>query len=342
MLDSRDLRLIVTIAEHGSLVRAGRVLGVSQSALTRSLATIEEELGAPLFERSHRGMQPTNIGRAILLEGREVVQRMEAVEKTILALRRVRFGSLTVSSSTVALDVVLAPAVAAIIADFPETQIELLPSDHVQAARRVQDGEALLGVTELSELEEPALFDITPLRRHALLRWVRPGHPLLALGRPCVAEEILAYPTVMGPVQAGRVTTHFAAMSPRGPQPHSMLAAFTPAVQTNVGIAARSDAGVLATHASARVHHKAGLLVPLPTNIAWPVTNFGVLVRKDRRLTPAAEALVEAIRQADDEAWAAARPVLEAQGITPPEGYALVGARHAPAILAPVQKRANA
>lgn len=342
MLEGRDLRLIVTIAEHGSLVRAGRVLGVSQSALTRSLATIEEELGASLFERSHRGMQPTNIGRAILLEGREVVQRMEALEKTILALRRVRFGSLAVSSSTVALDVVLAPAAAAIIADFPETQLELLPSDHVQAARRVQDGEALLGVTELSELEEPTLFDITPLRRHALLRWVRKGHPLLALGRPCTAEEILAYPTVMGPVQAGRVVSHFAGMSPRGPQPHALLAAFTPSVQTNVGIAAYSDAGVLAAHASVRVHYEAGLLMPLPTTIAWPVTNFGVVVRKGRRLTPAAQALVTAIRKADDAAWVAARPVLEAQGIAPPQGYALVGARHKPASPETAQKQTDA
>ena len=55
MLDGQDLRIIVTIAEHGSLVKAGRVPGMSQPSLTRSLAQVEERLGATLFDRSRRG-----------------------------------------------------------------------------------------------------------------------------------------------------------------------------------------------------------------------------------------------------------------------------------------------
>jgi len=62
MLDGKDLRIVVTIAEHGSLVKAGRVLGMSQPSLTRSLAQVEEKLGATLFDRSRRGMAPTMPG----------------------------------------------------------------------------------------------------------------------------------------------------------------------------------------------------------------------------------------------------------------------------------------
>lgn len=170
--------MIVTIAEHGSLGRAGHVLGISQSALTHSLATIEEELGTPLFGSSHRGMQPSNVGRATLVGGRELVKRLEALETASLTLRRGRLGSLTVSSSTVAPDVVLEPAKAAVIVDVPDTRIELLPSDHVTAARPVQAGESLFGVTEVSELEPPH-FDITPLRHDAL---VKPMSPILRPG----------------------------------------------------------------------------------------------------------------------------------------------------------------
>lgn len=160
--------MIVTIAEHGSLVRAAHVLGISQSALTHSLATIEETPGAPLLVSSHRGIQPNNVGGAILVEGRELSKRLEGLETADLTLSRVHLGSLTVSSSTAAPDVLLAPAKAVVIVDFPDTRIELLPSDHVTTARPVQAGEALFGATALSELEEPPHFDITPC---GTMRW---------------------------------------------------------------------------------------------------------------------------------------------------------------------------
>lgn len=82
MLDGRDRRIIVTIAEHGSLVQAGRALGISQSGLTRSLAQIKENLGAALFDRSRRGMEPTDIGRAILAQGHGIMEQLDALAAT--------------------------------------------------------------------------------------------------------------------------------------------------------------------------------------------------------------------------------------------------------------------
>jgi DNA-binding transcriptional LysR family regulator len=64
---------VLAIAEHGTLVCAARVLAVPQPTLTRSLAALEEKLGAKLFDRRRQGVIPTNQGRAVLIEASEIV-----------------------------------------------------------------------------------------------------------------------------------------------------------------------------------------------------------------------------------------------------------------------------
>ena len=73
-LDPDLLRSFVLIAESGSFTRAARVLGTDQSTVSRRLAALEVEIGAPLFERTPRGPVPTEIGARL----REDAERVEA------------------------------------------------------------------------------------------------------------------------------------------------------------------------------------------------------------------------------------------------------------------------
>lgn len=59
-------REVVAIAERGSIRAAARHLAMAQPALTRSLAELERELGAPLFERRARGVVATALGQAFI------------------------------------------------------------------------------------------------------------------------------------------------------------------------------------------------------------------------------------------------------------------------------------
>ena len=60
------IETIVAIAEAGSLRAAARILQKSQPALTKTLKQAEEELGAKIFTRAARGVEPTEIGRKII------------------------------------------------------------------------------------------------------------------------------------------------------------------------------------------------------------------------------------------------------------------------------------
>lgn len=64
--DLRHLIAFNTVVSTGSLGRAAEVLHVTQPALSRTIRKLEEQAGAPLFERHTKGMQLTDIGRALL------------------------------------------------------------------------------------------------------------------------------------------------------------------------------------------------------------------------------------------------------------------------------------
>lgn len=83
-LKLQELRVLMTVAETGSMRKAAAVLNTTQPSVSRTVAELEETLGLPLFERDARGVELTQYGRA-LLEGsvemfdnlRQVVQRIE-------------------------------------------------------------------------------------------------------------------------------------------------------------------------------------------------------------------------------------------------------------------------
>jgi len=82
----RHLRAFLAVAEQGSANRAGAALYRAQSAVSRSIRKLEDELGVELFERRARGMLLTQCGRALLVRARRVNAEMQAARNDIAAL----------------------------------------------------------------------------------------------------------------------------------------------------------------------------------------------------------------------------------------------------------------
>ncbi|HEY0296702.1 MAG TPA: LysR substrate-binding domain-containing protein [Bordetella sp.] len=76
-LKMRHLALLLQIRQHGSLTRAAEHMAISQPALTNTLAELEGMFGAPLFERSARGMAPTLLGRVVLAHAQAMIQDLD-------------------------------------------------------------------------------------------------------------------------------------------------------------------------------------------------------------------------------------------------------------------------
>jgi LysR family transcriptional regulator, nitrogen assimilation regulatory protein len=76
-MDLRDLKCFILTAELGSITRASGELGLVQSALSRKVQALEEELGCTLFNRLPRGIQLTPAGRRFLDRARRIVREVE-------------------------------------------------------------------------------------------------------------------------------------------------------------------------------------------------------------------------------------------------------------------------
>src|SRR6267142_2365211 len=62
----QDLHVLVTVMEAGSMGKAAQILNISQPAISRSIAELEQALGVRLLDRHRQGIEPTEYGRALL------------------------------------------------------------------------------------------------------------------------------------------------------------------------------------------------------------------------------------------------------------------------------------
>ena len=96
-MDLSQIRTLLHVAEIGSLSGAAQRLGVAQPALSRQIRLLEQELGAPVFERHGRGMTPTELGRKLLEPAGKVLSHLDemrrlATQEATSFVGRVRVG----------------------------------------------------------------------------------------------------------------------------------------------------------------------------------------------------------------------------------------------------------
>lgn len=80
-LDTRHLRAVLAVEEHGSFTEAARHLFMAQSTLSRQVKALERELGSELFQRGAGRAAPTPHGRLFLVEARRVMAAVAAAER---------------------------------------------------------------------------------------------------------------------------------------------------------------------------------------------------------------------------------------------------------------------
>jgi DNA-binding transcriptional LysR family regulator len=163
MLEARDLRIVCAIQEEGSLVRAGRVLGVGQPALTRSLAALEARLHGPLFERNRRGVLPTNLGRALLAEADDILYRLERLDRHLAEVRGPQVRTPSVVAGAYALETLAMPAAARMLTTHPSVQIQMVSANWAEVPRAVQEWRAVIGLVDRDALDDPADFVVEPM-----------------------------------------------------------------------------------------------------------------------------------------------------------------------------------
>ncbi len=97
-MNNVNLRYFASVARHGSMREAAEELHVAQSALSRQIQKLEQELGVPLFQRHARGVELTSAGEIFLRHARSSLRQEERVRSELDALKGLRRGTINVQA----------------------------------------------------------------------------------------------------------------------------------------------------------------------------------------------------------------------------------------------------
>jgi len=125
------VRSFLAVLDAGSLMGAARRTGALQPTLSRHVAELEAQLGAPLFERTGRGVEPTTAALAIVDAARAMQNSADALARTLVGRREQTTGTVRITTSVVAATYLLPPLLAQLHSAEPGIQLELIASNGI-------------------------------------------------------------------------------------------------------------------------------------------------------------------------------------------------------------------
>ena len=184
-----QLRVLVTIADTGSFSAAGRHLSRVQSAISQTVATLEEQQGVLLFDRSGHRPQLTEIGRVLVEQARLVLASATRFEAVAASTRAGLEPELALAIDPLVPTAPLIESLRALGGTFADLPVSFSTEGLGGALRRLRHGSAALAICLLLPTvpEDIAAY---PLLRVGLRAVVAPSHPLARLGRPVTRGDL--------------------------------------------------------------------------------------------------------------------------------------------------------
>ena len=128
-LDSRQLCAFYHVANTGSFTQGGRAVGLSQSAISRAIQALEQDVGCRLLDRLGKKVALTQAGEQLLQHAKKTLAEMEAARESLRRLGKWGQGRLRLGASTTACQHILPPVLREFKESFPEHALSIEPSD---------------------------------------------------------------------------------------------------------------------------------------------------------------------------------------------------------------------
>jgi DNA-binding transcriptional LysR family regulator len=207
-MDLRQLEILQAIAETGSFTACGRKLNVSQSAISRQILLLEEELGEPLFLRIGRQVRMTPAAESLVQLGQRVFQDVRDTVGAITDRTRELRGTLRLSGGMTVCLYVFPPLLKQMRRTHPLLEVRLTVAAAGRSVQEIRGGRVDAGLLTLP-VAEPDLVTV-PVMREELLLVTTPGHAL-AKRKKVVPQDLARLPFILFELGSGtrRVIDHF-------------------------------------------------------------------------------------------------------------------------------------
>ncbi len=305
-LKTRHLLLLMHLDEQGSVLRAAEAARMTQPAASKLLAEMESVLGVSLFERHARGVQPTWYGQALIRRARSALLEIGRAQEEIAAMREGRMGQASIGTVVNPGTHLVPQAVAAVKREFPDILVRIEMDYSRPLVAKLLDGQLDLVVGRIMGPEGGDDLAFEPLadEPHAVV--VREGHPLSTRAH-ITHEDLGDYGWVLPPgesVLRSRLEAMF--MEHGMPRPQNVIE--TAALPVITSLLRNSDLLTALPEDAVSPYIQARLLTVLPIDLGVRMSSFGIIVRRNQRLSPGAQRVLDALRVTARRLYGQTRP----------------------------------
>jgi DNA-binding transcriptional LysR family regulator len=280
-MDLRKLRQVATIARTSSFSRAAEELHITQPALSRSIASIEQQFGVRLFERGRSGVTLTPVGRMVVDEAENLLRQAGNLRHNLSLYGRGEAGRINFGMGPLIASMVLPALSGHFMTTRPQLVMAVLVNPAGTLIRNLMNDDIEMFFCTSSQIQPGVEIRIEPIGSVSLALLVRSGHPLAGQSGLSL-DDLAPFPMASG-----------AELSTAGTAPAQ--GAF---ICDNYHILREtilnSDCIWTSSPQLSAEDIKAGQLIILDLidNPRPPHTEVGLIRRTGRTLTPAAEAVL--------------------------------------------------
>lgn len=167
--------VFISVIESGSLTRAGEQLGLTQSAVSHAVASLEREYGFSILSRGRSGISLTSNGERLLPYMREMLRANERMKQEVASINGMEVGTVRIGTFTSVSTQWLPGILKRFQDNYPAIEIKLLEGYYDGIENWIQTGEVDFGFVSLPTTEE---LETIPLKKDQLYLLVTDDHPL--------------------------------------------------------------------------------------------------------------------------------------------------------------------
>ena len=174
----RQIRYFIAVAESRSVSAGSTAVGISQSAVTDAIRTLEIETGVKLFYRHPRGVTLTREGHKFLRHARSIINALADLSDGVGNDQVMATGSIRIGITPVVTGYFLSDILSRFRRMFPQITVTLVEDKRDYIEHLLVNGELDLGILIVSNLVQKSAIDYEVLLRSDCRAWMAPWHPL--------------------------------------------------------------------------------------------------------------------------------------------------------------------
>lgn len=290
-LSETHLIQLSAVVDAGSVSKGAAALGLSQPALSRSLAALEARIGKPLFVRGRRPLQATELGVRLAAHGRRILAESRRAAEAVQSLLRGSRGLVRVGGVPFFMDAMISRMVAEFQNARPEVTVEQSYGNLTEIAAGLRADQLDLGIVPLGSAGAPEGMDFMPILAARNVVACRVGHPLTR-ARRLTTGEVARFPWIAPLPGSPLLADLFAIRAALGPDELDIRYSGG-SLMSVMNYMAETDALAVLPFSVVFAERKQNRITVLPVDIPQPQRNLGILTLSGGPPNPAASALAE-------------------------------------------------